>query len=89
LHTVRLPVFEEHYPWVDKKGLDYFRSRLIQAPRDVEYGLQYVLEHCTTRELQEKAIVALTTKCHILWSLLDALYFAYISPGWPPPLWHK
>jgi hypothetical protein len=33
--------------------------------------------------------VALTTKCHILWSLLDALYFAYISPGWPPPLWHK
>ena len=89
LHTVRLPVFEEHYPWVDKKGLEYFRSRLIQAPRDVEYGLQYVLEHCTTRELQEKAIVALTTKCYILWSLLDSLYFAYISPGWPPPLWPR
>ena len=89
LHTVRLPVFEEHYPWVDKKGLEYFRSRLVQAPRDVEYGLQYVLEHCTTRELQEKAIVALTTKCYILWSLLDSLYFAYISPGWPPPLWPR
>ena len=89
LHTVRLPVFEEHYPWVDKKGLDYFRSRLIQAPRDVEFGLQYVLEHCTTRDLQEKARLALTTKCHILWSLLDALYFAYISPGWPPPLWDR
>jgi pyrroloquinoline-quinone synthase len=89
LHTVRLPVFEEHYPWVDKKGLEYFRSRLIQAPRDVEFGLQYVLEHCTTREMQEKAVTALTTKCHILWSLLDALYFAYISPGWPPPLWQK
>ena len=89
LHTVRLPVFEEHYPWVDKKGLEYFRSRLIQAPRDVEFGLQYVLEHCTTRDLQEKAILALTTKCHILWSLLDALYFAYISPGWPPPLWDR
>jgi len=89
IHALRLPVFEQHYPWVDKKGLDYFRSRLIQAPRDVEFGLQYVLEHCTTRELQDKAIAALTTKCHILWSLLDALYFAYISPGWPPPLWHK
>jgi len=89
LHTVRLPVFEEHYPWVDKKGLEYFRSRLVEAPRDVEYGLQYVLEHCTTRELQEKAIVALTTKCYILWSLLDSLYFAYISPGWPPPLWPR
>ena len=89
IHAIRLPVFAEHYPWVDKKGLEYFRSRLIQAPRDVEFGLQYVLEHCTTRELQDKAIAALTTKCHILWSLLDALYFAYISPGWPPPLWHK
>lgn len=89
LHTVRLPVFAEHYPWVDKKGLEYFRSRLIQAPRDVEFGLQYVLEHCTTRELQDKVIAALTTKCHILWSLLDALYFAYISPGWPPPLWQE
>jgi pyrroloquinoline-quinone synthase len=87
IHALRLPVFEQHYPWVDKKGLEYFRSRLIQAPRDVEFGLQYVLEHCTTRELQEKAIVALTTKCHILWSLLDALYYTYISPGWAPPLW--
>lgn len=87
IHALRLPVFEQHYPWVDKKGLEYFRSRLIQAPRDVEFGLQYVQDHCTTRELQEKAIVALTTKCHILWSLLDALYYTYIAPGWAPPLW--
>ena len=89
IHAIRLPVFEQHYPWVDKKGLEYFRSRLIQAPRDVEFGLHYVLEHCTTRELQDKAIAALITKCHILWSLVDALYFAYISPGWPPPLWQR
>lgn len=89
LHATRLPAFEQHYPWVDKKGLDYFRSRLVQAPRDVEFGLECVLSHCTTGELQEKAIAALTTKCHILWSLLDALYFAYISPGWPPPLWPR
>ena len=89
IHAARLPAFEQHYPWVDKKGLEYFRSRLIQAPRDVEFGLQYVLQHCITRELQEKAIAALTTKCHILWSLVDALYFAYVSPGWPPPLWQR
>ncbi|MGH7410843.1 MAG: pyrroloquinoline-quinone synthase PqqC [Candidatus Methylomirabilis sp.] len=89
LHAARLPAFEEHYPWVNKKGLEYFRSRLVQAPKDVEYGLRYVLEHCTTRDLQEKAIAALTRKCHILWSLLDSLYFAYISPGWPPSLWPR
>lgn len=85
----RLPAFEEHYPWVDKRGLEYFKSRLVQAPRDVEYGLDYVLAHCLTRELQARAIAALTTKCHILWSLVDAVYFAYVSPGWLPPLWGK
>jgi pyrroloquinoline-quinone synthase len=85
----RLPAFEEHYPWVQKEGLQYFRSRLTQAPRDAEYGLDYVLTHCTTREQQERAIAVLTLKCHILWSLLDAVYFAYVSPGWLPPLWGK
>jgi pyrroloquinoline-quinone synthase len=87
LMAQRLPAFEEHYPWVDRRGLEYFRSRLVQAPRDVEIGLDYVLRHCTTRELQEQAIAALRTKCHILWSLLDAVHFAYVSPGWLPPLW--
>ena len=24
-------------------------------------------------------------KCDILWAQLDALYFAYVQPGWPPP----
>lgn len=89
IHAIRLPVFAEHYPWVDPKGLEYFKSRLIQVPRDVEFGLAYVVEHCTTRELQEQAITALITKCHTLWSLVDALYFAYISPGWIPPLWPR
>lgn len=89
LMSRRLPTFEEHYPWVQKEGLQYFRSRLIQAPRDVEYGLDYVLTHCTTPEQQERAVAVLTLKCHILWSLLDAVYFAYVSPGWLPPLWGK
>jgi len=89
LMSRRLPAFEEHYPWVQKEGLEYFRSRLIQAPRDVEYGLDYVLTHCTTPEQQERAVAVLTLKCHILWSLLDAVYFAYVSPGWLPPLWGK
>lgn len=89
LMSLRLPAFEEHYPWVQKEGLEYFRSRLIQAPRDVEFGLEYALTHCTTRELQERAIEVLTIKCHILWSLLDAVHFAYVTPGLLPPLWGK
>jgi len=89
LMSRRLPAFEEHYPWVQREGLQYFRARLIQAPRDVEYGLDYVLTHCTTREQQARAVTVLTLKCHILWSLLDAVHFAYVSPGWLPPLWGK
>ena len=82
----RLPAFEEHYPWIDRSALEYFRSRLVQAPRDVDFGLKYTLEHCIARAQQERAIAVLTTKCHILWSLLDALYFAYVTPGLLPPL---
>jgi len=89
LMSLRLPAFEEHYPWVQKEGLEYFRSRLSQAPRDVEFGLEYALTHCTTRELQERAVEVLTIKCHILWSLLDAVHFAYVTPGLLPPLWGK
>ena len=83
----RVAVLESLYPWLDKRGLDYFRGRLVEAPRDVEYGLQYVVERCITRDLQDRAAAVLTTKCHILWSLLDAVYFAYVTPAWLPPLW--
>ncbi len=83
--AVRLPAFEKHYPWVDRAGLEYFRTRLVEAPRDAELGLAYVVEHATTRELQARAIDALKTKCNILWSLLDAIHFAYVSPGILPP----
>jgi pyrroloquinoline-quinone synthase len=27
----------------------------------------------------------LRAKCDILWAQLDALYFAYVQPAWPPP----
>ena len=83
----RLAVLEARYPWLEARGLEYFRGRLVEAPRDADGGLRYVVEHCTSRALQDRAAAALITKCHILWSLLDAVYFAYVSPGWLPPLW--
>ncbi len=85
----RVAVLETLYPWLDRRGLDYFRDRLVEAPRDSEYGLNYVLAHCTTRDSQDSAAAALTTKCYILWSLLDAIHFAYVAPGWLPPLWSR
>jgi pyrroloquinoline-quinone synthase len=47
--------------------------------------LQYVFDHAATRTEQESAIQALRDKCDILWAQLDALHFAYVEPGWPPP----
>ncbi len=82
----RLPAFEQHYPWIEKDALEYFRSRLVQAPRDVEFGLRYTISHSITRRQQDKAIEVLRIKCHILWSLLDAVHFAYVTPGLLPPL---
>ncbi len=84
----RIVVLEKLYPWLDSRGLDYFRGRLVQAPRDSDFGLQYVVEHALTRESQDRCAEALTIKCHILWGLLDAIHYAYVSPGYLPPLWN-
>jgi pyrroloquinoline-quinone synthase len=43
------------------------------------------VKHARTRAEQDKAHAALRAKCDILWAQLDALYFAYVEPGWPPP----
>ena len=64
---------ERHYDWIDPKGLDYFRRRLVEAPRDSREGLTLTLKYCDTRELQEAAVGALIFKCNLLWLLLDAI----------------
>ena len=84
LITLRMDRLRQHYPWLSG-GLDYFEARLDQAPEDARFALQWVTEHATTRAEQELAINALTAKCDILWAQLDAIYFAYVQPGWPPP----
>jgi pyrroloquinoline-quinone synthase len=84
LITLRVDRLREHYPWLSG-GLDYFNARLTQAPEDAEFALGWVAKHARTREEQEKAYAALRAKCDILWAQLDALYFSYVQPGWPPP----
>jgi pyrroloquinoline-quinone synthase len=84
LIALRLDRMRHHYPWLSS-GLDYFTGRLTQAPEDAEFALEWVREHAHTREEQDKAHAALRAKCDILWAQLDALHFAYVNPGWPPP----
>jgi pyrroloquinoline-quinone synthase len=84
LITLRMDRLREHYPWL-VGGLDYFQGRITQAPEDANFALAWVVAHATTREEQELALGALRAKCDILWAMLDALYFAYVNPAWPPP----
>ncbi len=73
----RIEAFAEHYAWVDRAGLEYFRSRLDQAPRDSRHGLVLVQAHCTTVESQYRAFDALRFKLEMLWAMIDTIHHAY------------
>jgi pyrroloquinoline-quinone synthase len=77
LMAERLAAFERFYPWIDRDGLTYFRARLEHAPRDAEHALEVVTEHCRSPEEQARAVAALSFKCDVLWSILDAIDRAY------------
>jgi pyrroloquinoline-quinone synthase len=78
---VRLAALEAHYPWIDPAGLEYFRTRLVQAPRDAQYALDLVVERCVTREQQERAVAALRFKTEMLWAQLEAIERGGTQPG--------
>jgi pyrroloquinoline-quinone synthase len=80
---VRLAALERHYPWIDPDGLQYFRDRLVQAPRDAEYALGLVVERCRTREQQERAVAALKFKTEVLWAQLEAIERGDTQPQAP------
>lgn len=77
IHQSRLDTWPQHYPWIDSEGYHYFRSRLGQARRDVEHGLQITLDHYTTFEAQQRMLEILQFKLDILWTMLDAMTMAY------------
>jgi pyrroloquinoline-quinone synthase len=79
----RLSAILTHYTWIEPEGLQYFRNRLTQAPRDAEFALGLVLDRCVTREWQDRAVAALNFKCDVLWSLLDAVDQGAIPGGAP------
>src|SRR5581483_2501944 len=85
LHKTRIAALLAHYPFANDKTLSYFRTRLVQAPDDVAFGLRYVLGQACTLEQQEQCLAALRFKTNVLWSQLDALNHAYVTPGLIPP----
>ena len=81
IHRQRLATWPGHYPWIEPEGLQYFRNRTSQAPRDVEQGLQVTLNHFRTRPMQERAVQILRFKLDILWSMNDVMGQHYGTSG--------
>lgn len=73
------------YDFITEETMSYFKPRLTQARRDVDFALQYVLDNAATPERQHGVLAALRFKCDVLWSQLDALYFSYVEPRIVPP----
>ena len=77
IHRQRLAGWPEHYPWIDRAGLQYFQDRVSRARRDVEHGLAVTLEWFKTRAAQERALDILQFKLDVLWSMNDAMEQRY------------
>ncbi|MGZ2256537.1 pyrroloquinoline-quinone synthase PqqC [Roseobacter sp. A03A-229] len=85
IHSERIAGLFEHYAFANADTMSYFQNRLKEAPKDVAFGLKWVLDHAVTQVDQDAAARALTFKTEVLWAQLDALYSAYVEPGRIPP----
>ncbi len=83
--TERMAGMLANYDFISRETMSYFDKRPPQAQRDSDFALDYVKRHAKTPEQQQLVLVALEFKCSVLWSMLDALAYAYVSPGQIPP----
>ena len=84
LHEERIAGMLQHYDFVNPEIMSYFRRRLMQAPRDANFALDYVIEHAKTAEQRAAVCNALIFKTNVLWVQLDALHHAYVEGHIPP-----
>ena len=75
----------ENYDFITRETLSYFDERPLQAQRDADFALNYVKRNARTPEQQQAVLAALEFKCGVLWTMLDALYHAYVAPKHVPP----
>ena len=85
IHSERIEGLLANYDFANSDTIAYFQHRLKEAPKDVAFGLKWVLDHAVTQADQDTAARALTFKTEVLWAQLDALYSAYVAPARIPP----
>lgn len=62
-----------NYDWISQDDLAYFTNRVGAVAGEGKDTLDIVVRHCRTRAEQDAAIAALSFKCDVLWSMLDAI----------------
>ena len=85
IHEERIAGLLKHYDFANERTLAYFQRRLKEAPEDVAFTLDWVVERADTSERQQAVLDAVTFKTDLLWAQLDALHHAYVAPALPPP----
>jgi len=85
IHKARIAGMLASYDFIGDTVMQYFRRRLEEAPKDVGFALDYVKDRARTPDRQQAVLDAVRFKCDVLWAQLDALHFAYVEPGLPPP----
>lgn len=65
-----------NYPWISDTDLAYFTNRIGAVSGEGQEALDVVVRYCRTREQQDRAVAALSFKCDVLWSMLDAIDLA-------------
>lgn len=62
-----------NYEWIRPEHLSYFTNRIEAVSGEGKSTLDIVVRYSVTREQQDAAIAALSFKCDVLWSMLDAI----------------
>ena len=74
------------YKFVTRETLAYFAKRPPQAKTRLRLRARLREAAMRARRPSSGAVLAaLEFKCGVLWSMLDALHFAYVEPGHIPP----
>ncbi|WP_158887053.1 pyrroloquinoline-quinone synthase PqqC [Amycolatopsis anabasis] len=61
------------YPWIRAEDLAYFTNRIDAVSGEGKSTVDIVVRYSVTREQQDAAVAALSFKCDVLWSMLDAI----------------
>ena len=83
--TERMSGMLASYDYVTPDILSYFDKRPPQAERDATFALEWVKQHARTAEQQQAVLDTLKFKCDVLWCMMDALHYSYVTPALVPP----